>query len=146
MERALEEADRGVEVGARHRAAHVVHDDVDAAEHLARRVGERAHLVDVVEVGHDDVRLATGRLDRGRCLAQLLLGAGGDDDVGAGLGQRDRRRGADAAPGAGDDRDLVVDAEPVEDAHCAHSCSLLLLTARRCRPNRVESPSDRPLQ
>ena len=81
---------------------------------VLRRGGERADLVGLVEVGDDDVRLAAGRLDPRRGLAQLLLGARGDDDVGPGLGQRERGRGADAPPGAGDDGDLAVDPEPVQ--------------------------------
>jgi hypothetical protein len=38
----------------------------------------------------------------------VLAGDVGDDDVSAGLGQRDRRRPADALPRAGDHRDLIA--------------------------------------
>ena len=75
----------------------------------------------VVEVRDDDVRLAAESFDRRRDRAQLLLGARRDHDVRARLGERDRRSGADAAPRAGDDRDAVIEPEPIQDRHFA-SC------------------------
>src|SRR5690606_8691392 len=50
-------------------------------------------------------------------LLDLLGGARAHHHVRARLGERQRARTADAAPGAGHQRDLAVDAEPVEDAH-----------------------------
>ena len=47
-------------------------------------------------------------------VVELVGGAGGDHDVGAGLGQGERRGGPDAAPGGGDDGDTVVETEAVE--------------------------------
>jgi len=46
---------------------------------------------------------------------QLVLGAGRDDHVSTGFGERDRRRRADSAARAGDHRDLVSEQEPVQD-------------------------------
>jgi hypothetical protein len=43
------------------------------------------------------------------------LGTSRAHDIGAGLGERDRARAADALPRAGDDRDATVEAEPIED-------------------------------
>jgi hypothetical protein len=43
------------------------------------------------------------------------LGAGSDDDVGADLGERQRDGCAETAPATGDDGDLVVESEFVQD-------------------------------
>ena len=58
---------------------------------------------------------APGRLDLLGDGAQLVLGAGGQHDVGPGLGQRHSGGGADAAPAGGDDGDLVGNEESIED-------------------------------
>ena len=80
-----------------------------------RRLGQRGHELEVGQVaGHDDGASA-GRLHLLGHVAQLVLGAGGQDDVGPRLGQRHRGGGADAAPAGGDDGDLVGDEESVED-------------------------------
>ena len=111
----LQEARRRVEQRPRHRPAHVVHDDVEAAELGEGGLGQRGHEVEVGEVaGHDD-GAAADRLDLLGHGAQLVLGAGGQHDVGARLGQRHRGGGADAAPAGGDDGDLVGDEESIED-------------------------------
>jgi hypothetical protein len=43
--------------------------------------------------------------------------AGGDDDVRAGLGQPAGEVDAEAGRGAGDDGDLAVEAEAIQEAH-----------------------------
>ena len=48
-------------------------------------------------------------------LAELLLGAGRQHDVGTGLGQCNGSGGTDAAAAGGDDGDMVGDEETVED-------------------------------
>ena len=117
---------RRVEERAGHRAADVVDDDVDAAELLRGDVGQAGHRVEVAEVGRHHDRLAAERLDLLGDRVELLLRARRQHDVGAGLGERERRRGADAAARAGHDGHLVVEAEPVLD-HPAK-----LLTGTRC--------------
>ena len=52
--------------------------------------------------------------DLGGDVIELLLGAGGEQHVGAGLGERQRARRADAPPAPGDDRHLAVDPETLE--------------------------------
>ena len=56
-----------------------------------------------------------GGLDLRGHLAQLLLGPGGQDDVGARFGQGDGGGGADTAAAPCDDGYLVGHAESVED-------------------------------
>src|SRR5580658_8272870 len=58
---------------------------------------------------------AARRLDLLGDLAQLVLRAGGQNDVGARIGQRDRGGSTDAPPAGGDDGDLVGDEESIED-------------------------------
>ena len=60
---------------------------------------------------------ASGRPDLLGDPSSCSRGARRDEHVGAGLGERDGGGGAEAAARAGDDRDLVGDAEAVEDAH-----------------------------
>ena len=120
MERALEEPGARVEERAGHRAAGVVHDDVDAAELRDRARDDLLEHVVVVDVGRDDERLAAGGAHVGGDLVELLLRARGQDDVGARVGERAGDRRADAAPGAGDDRDLAVEAKCVERAHARY--------------------------
>ena len=78
-----------------------------------RDVGQAGHRVEVAEVGRHHHRLPAERLHLRGDRVELLLRARRQHDVGAGLGQRQRGGGADAAPGAGHDRHLVIDAEPV---------------------------------
>ena len=111
----FQEARRRVEKRPRHGAAHVVDDDVEPAELAVRRLGQRGHEVEVGQVARHDDGATPGGLDLLRHLAELVLGAGGQHDVGAGLGQRHRGGGPDAASAGGDDGDLVGDEELVED-------------------------------
>ena len=117
VERLLEVGDVGVEERVRDGAADVVDDRVEPAELVVRRLREAGDRVGVAEVGRDDERPPAGVADPLGDLLELVRGARGDDDVGAGLGERDGGGGADAAAGAGDDGDVVGEGEPVEDAH-----------------------------
>ena len=69
-----------------------------------------------LHVGLQVVDLAAGVLQRLHHLG--LRHAGGHDDVRAGLGERGGDAEADAAGGAGDEGDLSVEAEAVEDHAC----------------------------
>ena len=60
---------------------------------------------------------ATGLLDPRDDLVEVGPGARADHDVRAGLGERDRDAAADPLPAAGDDGDLPVETEQVEDRH-----------------------------
>ena len=74
-------------------------------------------------------------------LVELFLGAGGEQHVRAGRGERAGDRGADAAARTGDDRDLAVEPECVERVH-----SLMTGTARSCRRRRTGlSPPSRSI-
>ena len=115
VERLLEVGGVGGEQGVRDGAADVVHDDVEPAELLLGRVGEGGDRVEVAEVGLDDDRPASERPDASGHLVELMGRARRDEDVGTGFGQPEGRRRADAAAGAGDHGDPVVDGEPVEN-------------------------------
>ena len=66
---------------------------------------------------HGDAAAAE-RLDLRPAVSFEPVGAAGaDDDVGAGLGQAGGERGPEAGGGAGDDGDLAVEPEAVEDCH-----------------------------
>ncbi len=63
--------------------------------------------VAVGEVERRDGRAAAGVVDALLDLFERARGAGDQDDVGAGGGERFGGRGADAAAGAGDERELA---------------------------------------
>ena len=69
------------------------------------------------DVGDHGQPAPSGLLDPRDDLVEVGPGARPDDDVRAGLGERDRDAAADPLPAAGDDGDLPVEPEPVEDAH-----------------------------
>ena len=71
------------------------------------------------DVGGDGQAAAAERLDALGGLLQAVGAAGADGDVGARLGEADGERGAEAGGGAGDDGDLAVEPEAVEDGHGA---------------------------
>ena len=79
-----------------------------------RGVDQTLDRVDVGQVGGHHDRAASQLADLRRHLFELRHGAGGDHDVGAGLGERQRGGGADAPPGGGDDGDAVVETEAVD--------------------------------
>ena len=106
---------RGVEERPRHRATDVVHDDVDPPELLLGHVGQAGDGVEVAQVGRHDHGPAAEGLDLRGDGVELLLGARGQQHVGAGLGECEGGGGADAAPGAGDDGHLVVESEAILD-------------------------------
>ena len=114
VERALERPHVGVDERHRHRTADVVHHDVEATELGHRGVDETGDGVEVGQVGGDHHGAPAPLLHLRGDVVELVGGAGGDDDVGTGLGQSEGRRGADAAPGGGDDGDAVVETEAVE--------------------------------
>ena len=87
---------------------------VEPAEGVDGGLRERGHLVEVAQVGGHDDRLASQCLHLGGDLVQLLLRAGGQDDVGAGLGEREGAGGPDPTSCTGDDRDPIVEAESLE--------------------------------
>ena len=96
-------------------AAGVVDQDVDPAQLLDRR---RRHRVDLIGAGHVGLRdqtFAPRGANQRRGLLQLRQRARRRDHVGSRLGEPDRHRPAQSAPGAGDDRDLAVKLEAVQD-------------------------------
>ena len=86
---------------------------IAALDQVGARVG-------VGDVGLDRQRAATGLLDQPRGVGEPVDPAGAERHVGAGLGQTLRERDTEAARGAGDDRDLAVEAEHVGDSHGRH--------------------------
>ena len=106
---------RGVQQRFGHGAADVVDDDVQLAERLDGRAGQLGGGLGMREVGDDDVGAPADRRDLLGDGLQLGLGARGDDDVGADFGECEGDRRAEAAAGTGDDCDLVVKSELVED-------------------------------
>src|SRR5690606_18721328 len=89
-------------------AADVVDHDVESAELRHCRLGEAGCGVEVAEVGRDHQGAAPGRRDPLGDRFELVTVAGADDDVGAGLGERQRGRRADPPAGTGDDGHPVV--------------------------------------
>ncbi len=67
------------------------------------------------QVGDDDVGPAPGRLHLLCDLVELSLCAGRDEHVGTGFGESQSGGGTQPAPRPGDDRDLVVEAESVQN-------------------------------
>ncbi|GAT12816.1 uncharacterized protein RMCN_5949 [Mycolicibacterium novocastrense] len=67
------------------------------------------------EVGDHDVRLATDALDLLGDFLELGLCARRDHHVRTGFGECERHRGTQAATGAGDHSDLIVEPESVKN-------------------------------
>ena len=97
--------------------AGVVDEDVDAPELLDGGVDERLAVLGLGDVGGDRDRPPARRLDELLGLLQLLDAPRAERDVGAGLSQRLGERHPEARRGSGDDRDLAVQLEPVQDSH-----------------------------
>ena len=106
--------------------------DVEAAPALGDRLGELRDIVAVVEVHRRDRRAAAGGVDPLLDLLERRRAAGGQDDVRAGRGQRLGGGGADAAAGAGDERELAV------KGFVIRSCDMLLLSGWRPADKRLE--------
>ena len=69
------------------------------------------HLVEVLQVGSDDVRLATECLDLGGDLLELVGRTSGKDNIGAGFSKGQRTGGPNPSAGSGDDGYAVVETE-----------------------------------
>ena len=137
VERALERADARIEERGGHRAARVVHDDVEPPELAHGLLHQRCEGVVLVHVARNDDGLAAHGPYVGRDLVELFLGARRDRHVGAGLGVGARDRGADAPAGTGHDRDLAVEAEGVEHrAHVRYRETVSTMAAGLSAPSR----------
>ena len=116
VERALEGRHVGVDERHRHRAADVVHDDVEPAELVDRGVDQALDRAEIGEVGGHDDRAATELLRPARRRRRAATAVRAAITTSAPrLGEGERRRGADAAPGGGDDGDAVVETEAVQE-------------------------------
>ena len=109
-------------------AAGVVDEDVDFAELLERRLGERVDLRRDGDVGRHDQAFAAGLFDGVGGFVELRLGARGGDDVGARHCELHRHRAAEAAAGAGDDCDFAVELERIEN----HRVTSIRTEMQRC--------------
>ncbi len=90
-------------------------------------VGQLLHLALDRNVEHGSLGLSAGRAD---LLCGLLRGVGVDvrtDDRGACAGERECGPTADSAAGTGDDGDLAVDAERLDEGGGVHLVSPLLV-------------------
>ena len=119
MKRPFHVLGAGIHERRRNRAAGVVDQDVQPAE-LGR--GSRdggLELPELEGVGRDDKRPAAALDDLRRDRFEVRNRPGGERDVRARIGERERDRGADAFAGAGHQRDLAVEAEPIEHRHRA---------------------------
>jgi hypothetical protein len=105
--------------GVRRAQAGVVDQDVDPAELVHAGLHDLGAVLDRRHVGGHRDAAAPQPLDGGAGLLQALDAAGGDDDVGAGLGQAAGEVDAEPGRGAGDHGDLAVEAEAIQDAHGA---------------------------
>ena len=102
----------GAEVGV---GTGVVDEHVDAAQ---LRLGALDEVLQVLHAPHVGLDADGAAAERLHGLDGLLEGAGlagGDGDVGAGLGQAQRDRAADAAAAAGDDGDFALQREICDD-------------------------------
>ena len=115
MEGLLEVRRVGVEQCVGDGAAHVVDHDVEATELLVGRVGKAGDRLEIHQVSRYDVRPAAGGLDVLGNLLELVGACARRADVGSRLGQGHRARGADPPAGAGDDGDLPVHLEAVQN-------------------------------
>ena len=89
--------------------AGVADEDVELAPALEQRRPELIDLVALAEIELQQRRLAAARADLVVELLERADGARGDDDVGAVLGEGERDGPADAARGAGDEREPVFE-------------------------------------
>ncbi len=92
----------------------VVDEHVDLAQRAHGLLDHARAVLGLGDVGGDGDAAAAERLDVALGLLEPLRAAGADRDVGAGLGEPGGERGAEPGRGAGDDGDLAVEAEAVE--------------------------------
>ena len=90
----------------------------------AARGDRLAHGVEIGHVERQRIGLAAFGFDRGGGVFDVLPGAGGERDMRAGIGQRDRRRQPDAAAGAGHQRALAVEAKGGRGRKVHHSAAV----------------------
>ena len=116
VERLLQIVRVGVEQGVGDGPADVVHHDVQAAELVVRRVGERRRPTRASS-GSRAPRAHAARPPRParRPSSSWSSVRGRQQHVGPRLRQRHRRRRPDATTGSRDDRDLPVHPEPVQN-------------------------------
>ena len=133
MEGVLEAADRGAHERLGHRSTDVVDHHVDPAELGDGRGGERLQTLEIGHVRREHEGPAPEGLDVGRHAGELLLGPGGDGDVGTGLGEGTRAAGADPASRARDEGDLVRECEAVEQHGGEPSGPAIRVSRRRDR-------------
>ena len=95
--------------------AGVVDQHVDLAELLDRRRDHRVDVLGARDVGRNDQALAPELAHFSRGFLELLDRARRGDDVGTGPGEPHGHRTAQAAAGAGDNRELAVKFEIVGD-------------------------------
>jgi hypothetical protein len=98
--------------GIAHRGA--VHQDVQRAERLGRAFHRLPGRGLRRDVALERERALPGQPGRLLCVCQVQVDAG---HPGAGVRESDRDRAADSAAGAGDDRTLAAQREPVVAAH-----------------------------
>ncbi|MDX6685138.1 MAG: hypothetical protein QOF86_1266 [Baekduia sp.] len=100
--------DRGAHAG-------VVDEDVDAAQLADRGLDQRAGVLGLADVGGDGDRPAARGLHQRLRVLEAVGAAGAQRYVGSRLGQRLGERDTQAGGRAGDDGDLAVEAEGVQD-------------------------------
>jgi hypothetical protein len=125
----LDVVSRRLQERARHRTADVVHNNVEPPERIAGFGHQTRRLSEVGQIGHHDTGPAPSRLDRIGSRPELPGRVRGQNQVSAGLGQRERRRRTNAASRAGDDRDLAIDATTIEQDHLTNFTNV----RRQCR-------------
>ena len=115
VERLLEAARRRVHERAGHGATDVVDDQVEPAEGIASVLHQPGHGIEVAQVGRHNDGPAPGGPHLCGHFFELVDAAGRDDHVGPCFGQAHGGRSTQAASGTGDDGDLVVHPESIEN-------------------------------
>ncbi len=105
----------GVEGGPRHGPTGIVDEDVEPAELLDRPADQPAALGLDHHVGRHDQGPTPEGPDPAGHLLEVTLGPGGQDHVGAGLGQADGDAAADPEAGPGHHGHASAEVEAVED-------------------------------
>lgn len=100
-----------------------------SSERLDRGLHKFGRRIRVGEVGNDDVSLAAGAGDLTRHLVELRLRTGRNHHIRTGFSERERDRGTEATARARHDRNLVVEAESVQDQHVLLSLTAVTLAA-----------------